>query len=461
MDAKPSFYLLRLNQTFPKKTLGFANILCIRHILWSLDGYAGSAQPREKRQLKTAHLLSLILIAIIVLATFSILASPTLSVDEKPQAPVYIGVAYGGNSTEGAKLVIDRTKGYTNLFVLDAGINQISANRTAVEEICDYATAAGLNIIVNLGTWAYAQSDWEWKVQFYNYAKERYGDKFLGVYYDDELAGIPFNWDWPAYYSRNSSVFNESREILRDIHYKLELAGVTGKQPDNYDFEAQFYKQLALANNHTILTQQNITTFTSDYLLYWYDYLSNYDTIFAQFGWNQSVNQQISLVRGAATMQNKDWGVIATWKYMQPPYLDTGQNLYNQMKTAYNAGAKYILIFDIAFDNGTSPYGTMKTEHFQALKTFWEQVVTKQPPTSPPADAVLVLPHNYGSGLGSATDKIWGFWGPDDKSATVWNTTQTLLNKYGTGLDIIYEDPSYPIQGNYSRVYYWNQTILE
>ena len=38
-------------------------------------------------------------------------------------------------------------------------------------------------------------------------------------------------------------------------------------------------------------------------------------------------------------------------------------------------------------------------------------------------------------------DKIWGFWGPDDKSPLIWNNTQTLLTKYGLRLDIIYEDP--------------------
>ena len=51
-------------------------------------------------------------------------------------------------------------------------------------------------------------------------------------------------------------------------------------------------------------------------LLYWFDYLGGYDTIFAQLGWNTSViNQQIAQLRGAATMQNKDWGTIITWKY--------------------------------------------------------------------------------------------------------------------------------------------------
>jgi hypothetical protein len=57
------------------------------------------------------------------------------------------------------------------------------------------------------------------------------------------------------------------------------------------------------------------------------------------------------------------------------------------------------------------------------------------------------------------TDKIWGFWGPDDKSPIIWNAVQKLLSQYSLRLDIIYDDPAFPTQGNYSKVYYWNQTI--
>ena len=157
-------------------------------------------------------------------------------------------------------------------------------------------------------------------------------------------------------------------------------------------------------------------------------------------------------------MQNKEWGVIVTWKYTQPPYLDTGENIYNQMVTSYNAGAEYITIFDYPYNSTDNPYGVMTDEHFQALEKFWNQVVTKSSPNSVQAQAALVLPKDYGWGMRSVDDKIWGFWGPDDKSPLIWNNTQTLLNKYGLRLDIIYDDPAFPLQGNYSKIYYWNQT---
>ena len=232
-------------------------------------------------------------------------------------------------------------------------------------------------------------------------------------------------------------------------------------QPQSYAEEAQWYNALVSRNRgHVDLNNSNITTFTSDYLLYWYGYLGGYDKMFAQVGWNLSLTQQIAELRGAATLQGKEWGAIITWKYDQPPYLDSGTNIYNQMVTVYNAGAKYITIFNYPYNNTDNPYGTLTTEHFRALEQFWNKVATKAAPTQVDAEAVLVLPKDYGFGMRRVNDKIWGFWGPDDKSAPIWNNTQVLLERYGLGLDIVYDDPQYRLSlGNYSKVYFWNQTI--
>lgn len=411
--------------------------------------------------MKTEHILSLILTAILLIATVSLLVSYSQSSGNQQKAPVYVGVAFGGNTTEQAKLLIDKVKSYTNLFILDSGINPISTNQSAVNEICDYATNAGLSIIVNLGTWTNS-SDWAWRLQFYNVSREKYGDKFLGVYYDDDVGGVMLDWNWTKQFSENGPLFwggNDISNYLIDIHYKTQMASITGTQPQNYTDEANLLNKILESNKGlNSLKQNQLTTFTSDYALYWFDYLGGYNTMLAQFGWNNSVNEQISLIRGAATLQNKTWGAIITWKYMQPPYLDTGKNIYNQMVAAYNAGAKYITIFDYPY-NSTNPYGILTDDHFQELQQFWDQVVTKSAPNTVHAQAALVLPNDYGWGMRSPTDKIWGFWGPDNKSPLIWNNTQTLLNKYGLRLDIVYDDSAFPIQGNYSKIYYWNQTI--
>lgn len=425
--------------------------------------------------MKRVHFLSLILIIILIAAFATFLASYIQSGNQNKD-PVYVGIAYAGNTVAEAKLVIDRVKSYTNLFILDSGINSISSNESAVKEICDYAVNEGLNIVVNLGTYT-NRTDWAWKIQFLNESKQAYGDKFLGAYYDDEPSGIPLDWDWQTYWTKNSTLFQGANPLtLTPIHYRIQMAEITGEKPENYSPEADWVNQLIELNRgHISLHQNNIKTFTSDYALYWYDYLGGYDILFAQLGLNQTFNPPgsiqttnekiaLALLRGAATLQNKDWGAIITWKYNMPPYLDTGENVYSNMVTAYNAGAKYIAIFD--YTNGTktgaSPdggIGGMNEEHFQALHDFWTNVVTKTPPTTLHAQAVLVLPKDYGFGMRKPDDRIWGFWGPDDKTPLIWENTQRLLSQYGLGLDIVYEDSVFPLDGNYSRVYYWNQTI--
>jgi len=49
-------------------------------------------------------------------------------------------------------------------------------------------------------------------------------------------------------------------------------------------------------------------------------------------------------------------------------------------------------------------------------------------------------------------------WGPDDKSAQIWEISRRLLSEYGFKLDIVYDDPAFPATGRYKRVYYWNES---
>ncbi len=207
------------------------------------------------------------------------------------------------------------------------------------------------------------------------------------------------------------------------------------------------------------LKDEDAPIFTSDYALYWFDYESGYDVLLAQLGWNHTLAQDIALVRGAATLQNKDWGTIITWKYNNPPYMDSGEAIYDQLCMSYEAGAKYAVIFNYAEDM-SGPYGTLQEEHFYALERFWNQVV-KSPSKengSSKAEAALVLPENYGWGMRTPDDTLWGVFDADEKSAQIWQISRNLLEQYGIKLDIVYEDPEFPVDGYYSNVFYWNQT---
>jgi hypothetical protein len=198
---------------------------------------------------------------------------------------------------------------------------------------------------------------------------------------------------------------------------------------------------------------------TADYALYWFDYKGGYDTVLAELGWNNTVAQEIGLVRGAANLQSKDWGTIITWKYTHAPYLTDGNEMFEQMKTSYEAGAQYVVIFNYAKDM-SGPFGTLKEEHFEALERFWNDVVQNPSVTYGciEAEAALVLPNNYGWGMRRPDDTVWGLWDANSTSQQIWTQLQGKLERYGLKLDIVYDDPAFPATGKYDEVLFWNQT---
>jgi hypothetical protein len=209
--------------------------------------------------------------------------------------------------------------------------------------------------------------------------------------------------------------------------------------------------------NKTQLNEKEIVVFTADYGLYWWDYQIGYDCILASVGWNNSITQEIGLARGAASLQNKQWGTILTWTYTHPPYLTNGEDLFEQMKTSYETGAQYVIIFNYSKDPTNS--NTLQDEHFQALERFWKDVV-KNPLVRHggiKAEAALVLPQNYGWGMRNPDDNIWGLWSADNNSQEIWSQIQSKIDQHGLKLDIVFEDPDYTVAGKYSNIYYWNK----
>jgi hypothetical protein len=415
--------------------------------------------------MKQTLIITLILLVLITTASFLVPYDST----SKPATTreFYVGVTYCGNSTAEAKMLIDRVKTYTNLFVLQSF--NISRNETATKEICDYAVAQGLNLIVNLGV--HNDTTFQWQLPLLQNAKQRWGNKLLGVYYDDEPGGIQLDCDWQDFFASPYFTIIEQRfadnpqvKKLLKIHEDLLKANASGYTPKNYDNEAEWFTgSIQQWNGPARWKAAGFTLFISDYALYWWDYKAGYDVLLAQFGWNHTIAQDIALVRGAARMQNKTWGAILTWKYDEPPYIDSGENIYQQMLMAYETGAKYVVIFNHP-KIGDNPYGVLMDEHFEALEKFWNDTMKapnqKALPDFSQAEAALVLPRNYGWGMRRPDDRLWGFWGPDEKSPQTWETTHKLLEQNGLNLDIVYDDPDFPFTGRYPRIYYWNQTAF-
>jgi hypothetical protein len=392
-----------------------------------------------------------IVIIILVFASAELLL-PYLDQNNSKQlqnSGFHVGVSFGGNTTAQAKLLIDRVKNFTNLFVVQSG--PVSTNETSLNEIVNYTVASGLDVIVYFG---YFNPAYSWQIPWLDYAKQTWGSHFLGIYLNDELGGQTLDVNWTGF-------FNQIK--IRDASIYLQhVPGIdlllNGSLPIEND-QAAYHLLTAIESGLGLneLETRQIPSFTSDYGLYWYDYSGGYDTIFAEFGSNQSITQTIDLARGAARMQNKIWGTIITWTYDQPPYLVNGTEMYNQLTTAYMSGAKYAVIFDYPQIND-NPYGILTDEHFAALEKFWNNIQTLKVNNEP--DAVLVLPHDYGWGMRNQDDSIWGLWRPDNTSAQIWNIKEKLLAQYGTSLDIVYDDAQFPLTGKgYQHIYFWNQTL--
>jgi hypothetical protein len=373
--------------------------------------------------------LVLLLIAVIAVAAVIVpLTYYTIQGPAEHESNFYFGVTYGEDTVEGAKLLIDRVQNCTNLFVVDSF--DISQNETQLNQICSYASQKGLNFFVYFFS-LYAA---EWQRSWVETANQTWGNKFLGVYLRDEPGG---------------------RQI--DLNETVPQAA-------NYSEAAQLFVSKAGAWSLSFLKDQNIPAVASDYALYWFDYEAGFNIIFAELGANNSVPLQIAQCRGAAVSQGKDWGTIITWTYNQPPYIENATKMYQDMVTSYDAGSKYVLVFNYPQTPDGNPYGILTNEHFAAIQQFWNYTQT-HPQNQLRGEVAFVLPKDYGWGLRNGNDTVWGLWDPYNATLPysllqIGHDIYVLLERYGTNLDVVYEQIGVNPADTYSTVYLWNTTDL-
>ena len=167
--------------------------------------------------------------------------------------------AYGYNQTSQVqvsqiKALVDKVKDYTNLFVM--GSVGLTFDRTSLSEACDYVFKTKLNFIVLFtGLGMYSYNITQWMVD----AKVRYGNSFLGIDRYDEPGGNQL--DSGTFQLINSTMISSS----------TTYADVAKTFTDNLSVFPNYYLQFAPK------------VFTADYGLYWFDYKSNYTSIFAEF----------------------------------------------------------------------------------------------------------------------------------------------------------------------------------
>lgn len=371
------------------------------------------------------------LIAVIFLVMlFSLRSNAEVEVTE-----FYVGIEVAYGDFEDLKAVVNEVKDYTNIVVL--GLPEVSINRTLLDLSCDYITNAGLSFVV-LFTNLSQYSGWgEYTpAQWVSDAETRYGDKFVAIYRWDEPGGDQLD-----------------RSRYQEVTKAESYAQAAEKYISVLNPEIRYYQDAG---------QQVLT---ADYGMYWFDYLAGYDVVLAEFGWNNSQEQQIAFVRGAARAFEKDWGAIITWTYTNhsgSPYLQDAASMYNDLLLAYNNGAKFAIIFNYP-EIPSAQYGVLTTEHLNTLKRFWNHIQA-----NPPANinhenvkTAYVLPANYSYKFGSASDTIWGLWGPDSLSADIYHDVQNLTMQYGANFDIVYDDPArVQEKARYDRLIYWNGTVI-
>jgi len=343
---------------------------------------------------------------------------------------IYLGVTADGNVTR-TKNLIDKVKDYTNMLII---LNpEIVKNQTSLNEVCDYTHQAGMSFFVHMGHpsyWKYDHNPLEW----ITYAKDQYGKHFLGIYLYDEPGG-------------NQIDLGPFREFDKTT------------MPYDYRDAANTYVYYLYVQMRDFIKTDKLVT--SEYALFWFDYEAGYDMIFGVFGRAVNKNATIPLVRGAAELHNKTWGIIITWIQNEPPYIQSPETLYDDMVEAYNAGAKYISVFNYP---QIEPYGLLTEEHFNVIKQFNEYISENPQKTFLNTQKIaFVLPENYGWGMRYPTDKIWGVWEADEKSPIIWDSLNDMIIKYGYTFDIVYESlwTTAFARQHYDTLIWWNGTIQQ
>jgi hypothetical protein len=336
----------------------------------------------------------------------------------------YFGVDAAYADIDEITELIDQVSAYTNIVLI--GSTGVSHNASKLNKTCQYLWAKNLSFIV--------YDEHPFNLDKLNETVEMWRENFLGLQYEDEHGGgqlILYEW---RSVSEADNYSDAANQFVNWISFYLEpRPWINYSGPAPVDFPL----------------------FTVDYALYWFDYKAGYDVVLAEFGWNHSRQLNVALCRGAATIQNRDWGVITTWTYTHPPYIESGAELYNDLVYAYENGAKYIMVFDTNHEYTES---ILRQEHFDAMKQFWDYTRANPRKNSQSGKGVAyVLPKDYAYGFRGPNDKIWGLWEADPLSLELSENLGGFLKQYGTRLDIIFDD-GLRLDKTYSKYIFWNGT---
>lgn len=354
---------------------------------------------------------------------------------------VFVGVDVGFGDENDVYKVADVIQGYANLIII--GSSAVTSNTQKLINVCNYLYERGFSFIVFIGFGPLKPNGPN--MEFFKTTVKQWGDKFLGAYIFDEPGGKQLDYapGTPRYTDKpvkEASSYSDAANQFVDLlyYYVVHYSG-----PTYYDVP-------------------DLKIFTSDYALYWFDYLSGYNIVLGEFVGNESRQLAIARCRGAANVHLMNWGTMITWKYNQAPFLEDAEELYDDMILAYENGAKYIVVFNSsANQTATTELGILTNEHLDAMKRFWEYIITHPYEDRYKAEVAYVLPRDYGFGFRGPDDNIWGIWPADELAPKVWNEVNALIAQYGNKIDVVYETliDNLPTRLMYKQLIYWNGTI--
>jgi hypothetical protein len=371
--------------------------------------------------------LFLVVVIVVSIIASALLVQNTFSTNENANAAppsVYVGVDLAYGNLAAVESQINQMSHYINLVVLGStGITYSSQ----LNSVCQFMYDKGLYFIL--------YTEGPPSRQWLQNALSSWGNHFLGLYAFDEPGGRQLDQTKGEMTFKYASNYTDAAATYNAVMTSA-LGNVAGNFGDG----------------------TSPALFTSDYVLYWFDYKAGYDTLFAELGWNYSKQLNIDLVRGAAEVQNRSWGVMIDYTYTAPPYIESAPDLYGDMMLAYDSGAKYILVFD---SNPTWTGSILDQQHLNAMQQFWAYMqANPQPSNSPQNRTAFVLPADYGYGFRGPTDKIWGLWQADNFTLQLCGNLSSALQQCGSKLDIIYDDPAFPNYScDYGKLIFWNGTV--
>ncbi len=377
--------------------------------------------------------LSVVLLTLLIVASmFSSLYPANQTKAQTTTPDVYVGIDMGFKTdVPGVKSLIDQVSNYTNFFIM--GASAISMNLTNLNATLQYAYDKGMYFMSFPPTLGYSADLINRSKAWINYSQTAWGDHLMGFMYpyEDEPGGHTLD---------NNGQYRPDTKINENTSLS---------DAENQYINSSWFRDV----NHAKSILQ-YPLFTSDYSLYWFDYRGGYDGLFAEFGWNKNTQINVALCRGAATVQNKQWGVIITYQYTTPPYMESGTDLYKDLVFAYDNGAKYITVLDTN-ENWTA--GILTQEHFQALQQFWQYIHENPRNYSPVTERVAYeLPQGYAYGFRGPADNLWGVRPVDMTAFTISESVYIMLQQYENKLDIIYNEsmPGWTLA--YSNTVLWN-----